>query len=50
MCIWVYNDFDAAIKNLPEKVNERGRYTVGYARLCMMKHFLTEGDYMDKYY
>lgn len=50
MCAWIYNDFDAAINNLPEKVNERGRYTADYARFCMMKHCLNEGEHMDKYY
>ena len=50
MSTWIYNDFDAAINNLPEKVEEKGRYTADYARFCMMKHCLNEGSHMDGYY
>lgn len=50
MTVWIYNDFQLAIENLPETVKERGRYTADYARFCMMKHCLNEGEHMEGYY
>lgn len=50
MTTWIYNDFQFAIDNLPDMVKERGRYTSDYARFCMMKHCLNEGDHMEGYY
>lgn len=50
MCSWIYNDFDMAIKSLPEKVEEKGRYTADYARFCLMKHCLNEGEHREGYY
>lgn len=35
MTSWIYNDFEFAIENLPETVEERGRYTSDYARFCL---------------
>lgn len=50
MTSWIYNDFEFAIENLPETVEERGRYTSDYARFCLMKHCLNEGEHMPHYY
>lgn len=50
MTSWIYSDFEFAIGNLPETVEERGRYTSDYARFCMMKHCLNEGEHMPQYY
>ena len=50
MTSWIYSDFEFAIENLPETVEERGRYTSDYARFCMMKHCLNEGEHMPQYY
>jgi len=50
MCGWITDDFEAAIKQLPETVAEQGRYTADYARFCLMKHCLNEGSHMTDYY
>ena len=50
MAQWIYDDIDAAIGMLPETVSEQGRYTADYARFCLMKHCLNEGDHMEGWY
>ena len=50
MSTWIYNDFQFAADNLPNEVKERGRYTSDYAKFCMMKHCLNEGEHMTGYY
>ena len=50
MSTWIYNDFQYALESLPDEVKERGRYTSDYAKFCMMKHCLNEGEHMEGYY
>jgi len=50
MSQWIYDDIKKAIGNLPEEVSEKGRYTADYARFCLMKHCLNEGDHMQGWY
>lgn len=50
MSQWIYDDIQKAIDNLPESVDQKGRYTKDYARFCMMKHCLNEGDHMPGWY
>ena len=35
---------------LPEVAPDLGRYTRDYARFCLMKHCLNEGEHMEGYY
>lgn len=50
MAQWIYDDIDTAIGMLPETVSEPGRYTADYARFCLMKHCLNEGEHMEGWY
>ena len=50
MAQWIHDDMVRAVKNLPETVAEKGRYTADYARFCLMKHCLNEGDHMEGWY
>lgn len=46
----VKSDMEQAVTLLPEKVAQQGRYTQDYARFCLMKHCLNEGEHMTGYY
>ena len=50
MSQWIYDDIKKAISLLPETVSEKGRYTADYARFCLMKHCLNEGEHMPGWY
>ena len=47
---WIYDDFDYAAQNAPEKQSEKGRYTADYARYLLMRHCLNEGSHMSGWY
>ncbi len=47
---WIKDDFEFAVANMANNIEERGRYTVDYARFCLMKHCLNEGGHMEGYY
>lgn len=49
-CQWIYDDLEFAVKNVPEKQSEKGRYTRDFARYCMMRHCLNEGGHMEGWY
>lgn len=50
MCEWIYNDFDYATKHAPATAPDRGRFSADFARFCLMRHCLNEGDHMTGYY
>lgn len=50
MTTWISRDIEFAINNLPKTMTEKGRYTSDYARVCMMRHCLNEGNHMAGYY
>lgn len=50
MCEWITDDLEYAIENIPEKVDEKGRYNKDYARFCLMRHCLNEGSHIENYY
>lgn len=50
MCGWIAEDFEYAVANAPETAKEQGRFTRDYARYCLMRHCLNEGDHMPGYY
>ncbi|MBQ6243868.1 MAG: RagB/SusD family nutrient uptake outer membrane protein [Bacteroidales bacterium] len=47
---WIYDDFDYAAQNAPEKQSDKGRYTADYARIMLMRHCLNEGSHMSGWY
>ena len=47
---WIYDDFDYAANNAPERQAEKGRYTADYARFLLMRHCLNEGSHMSGWY
>lgn len=49
MSEWITADFEYAIENMPT-AQPKGRYTADYARVCLMRHCLNEGSYMNGYY
>ena len=50
MTQWITDDLEFAAKNAPETAPDLGRYTRDYARFCLMKHCLNEGEHMEGYY
>ena len=50
MAQWITDDLEFAAKNAPETAPDLGRYTRDYARFCLMKHCLNEGEHMEGYY
>lgn len=50
MTEWITDDLEFAAKNAPETAPDLGRYTRDYARFCLMKHCLNEGEHMEGYY
>ena len=50
MTQWITDDLEFAAKNAPEVAPDLGRYTRDYARFCLMKHCLNEGEHMEGYY
>lgn len=48
----ITEDLEYAVANMPEKadVTEQGRYNKDYARFCLMRHCLNEGEHMSGYY
>jgi hypothetical protein len=50
MTEWITTDFEYAIENIAAVSPERGRYNKDYARVCLMRHCLNEGHYMNGYY
>lgn len=50
MCKWIYDDYEAALKSIPEVQTEKGRYNRDYARYLMMRFCLNEGYHMEGYY
>lgn len=50
MAGWITDDLEFAALNAPEVQTEKGRYTRDYARFCLMRHCLNEGDHMEGYY
>lgn len=50
MCKWIEDDFEFAVAHAPETAPVVGRYTSDYARFCLMRHCLNEGDHMPGYY
>ena len=50
MSQWIYDDFDYAVQNAPERQSEQGRYTADYARFLLMRHCLNEGSHMSGWY
>jgi len=49
MTSFIYNDFDYAQQNMANTA-VKGRYTADYAKYCMMRHCLNEGDHVTGYY
>lgn len=47
---WIYDDFEFAVQNMPEKQAARSRFTRDFARVMLMRHCLNEGAHMDGYY
>lgn len=47
---WIYDDFEFAVENMPEKQTARSRFTCDFARVMLMRHCLNEGSHMDGYY
>ena len=47
MAQWITDDLEFAAKNAPETAPDLGRYTRDYARFCLMKHCLNEGEHME---
>jgi hypothetical protein len=45
----ITDDFEYAIENISND-QPNGRYTADYARFCLMRHCLNEGEHMDGYY
>lgn len=50
MTEWITSDMEFAVANMAESTAEKGRYTRDYARVCLMRHYLNEGSYMQGYY
>ena len=49
MATFIYDDFAFAVDNMVETA-VKGRYTANYARFCLMRHCLNEGEHMSGYY
>nr|WP_321356904.1 RagB/SusD family nutrient uptake outer membrane protein [uncultured Draconibacterium sp.] len=45
----ITSDFEYAVENMSNN-QPNGRYTADYARVCLMRHYLNEGSYMNGYY
>ena len=50
MCQWIYNDFEFSATHAPAVAPDPGRFTADFARFCLMRHCLNEGDHMAGYY
>ena len=50
MTEWIMADFDYAYQYIADTQPEQGRYNKDYARFCLMKHCLNEGEHMEGYY
>lgn len=50
MAQWITDDLEFATKYAPEVAPNLGRYTRDYARFCLMRHCLNEGEHMSGYY
>jgi hypothetical protein len=49
MAAYIYDDMDYAQQNMPNTA-PNGRYTADFARFCLMRHCLNEGEHMQGYY
>lgn len=49
MAAFIYDDFAYAADNMAETA-VKGRYTANYARFCLMRHCLNEGEHTAGYY
>jgi hypothetical protein len=49
ICTFIYDDFDYARQNMAETA-VNGRYTADFAKYCLMRHCLNEGEHMAGYY
>lgn len=49
---WITEDMEFAVQNIWDKgeINQNGRYNKDYAKVCLARHYLNEGYYMDGYY
>lgn len=50
MAEYITDDLEYAATHMTEKQIEQGRYTADYARFCLMRHYLNEGNHMSGYY
>lgn len=50
MTQYITDDLEYAVQHVAETQKEQGRYTADYARFCLMRHYLNEGDHVDGYY
>jgi starch-binding outer membrane protein, SusD/RagB family len=49
MAQWITDDLKYGAENMAS-TGPRGRYTANYARFCLMRHYLNEGEHMAGYY
>lgn len=47
---YITEDFEYAAKYAPETAPDRGRFTRDFAKFCLMRHYLNEGEHMPGYY
>ncbi|MGN0190386.1 MAG: RagB/SusD family nutrient uptake outer membrane protein, partial [Candidatus Cryptobacteroides sp.] len=50
ICGWIYEDFDFAVKYMPESHTAQSRFTRDFARVCLMRHCLNEGYHAEGWY
>jgi len=50
MTAWISADLEYAVANMAEQTAEKGRYTADYARFCLMRHYINEGQHTAGYY